>query len=87
MFQRNEYNDCAAHYHIRRTGLTVQEQQHHRSAVPDVESFNGAGDLATPGANWTASRLIEIWNSIPKSRRGQSDPQRSVVREQKCSDQ
>jgi len=34
-------------------------------AVPNADRFTSAAELAELAANWTAPRLVEIWNSIP----------------------
>ncbi len=50
----NETNNIVAH-------TTKREA----AAAPNAESFSSDADLSTLAANWPASRLIEIWNSIP----------------------
>src|SRR5438128_1284025 len=36
-----------------------------RQEAGGVESFSSQEDLASLAANWPASRLVEVWNSIP----------------------
>ena len=50
----NETNNIIAH-----------ATQREAAAVPNAESFSSAAELAELAANWTAPRLVEIWNSIP----------------------
>ena len=40
---------------------TIQETE----AVPNAQFFRNEAALAKLAANWPASRLVEIWNSLP----------------------
>jgi hypothetical protein len=53
----NETNNIAAYG-------SVKEAE----AVPDSERFGSEAALAKLAANWPASRLVEIWNSLPAKR-------------------
>ncbi len=50
----NETNNITLH-------ATIQDAE----AVPNAELFRNEAALAKLAANWPASRLVEIWNSLP----------------------
>src|SRR6266700_3084648 len=50
----NETNNITLH-------ATIQDAE----AVPNAEHFRNEAGLAKLAANWPASRLVEIWNSLP----------------------
>ena len=50
----NDTNNISAH-------ATVQEAE----AVANAERFRNESGLSKLAADWPASRLVEIWNSLP----------------------
>jgi Protein of unknown function (DUF3489) len=45
--------------------ITVHATKREATAIPDAECFSTAEELAELAAHWPASRMIEIWNSLP----------------------
>jgi len=45
--------------------ITAHATKREAAAVPNVDCFTSAAELAELAANWTAPRLVEIWTSIP----------------------
>jgi len=45
--------------------ITAHATKREAAAVPNADQFTSAAELAELAANWTAPRLVEIWNSIP----------------------
>ena len=45
--------------------ITAHVTKREAAAVPNADQFTSAAELAELAANWTAPRLVEIWNSIP----------------------
>jgi hypothetical protein len=45
--------------------ITVHGSAKEADAVPNSERFTNEAALAKLAANWPASRLVEIWNSLP----------------------
>ena len=50
---------------IETNNITVHASAKEAEAVPNSERFGSEAALAKIAANWPASRLIEIWNSLP----------------------
>src|ERR1019366_10544257 len=64
----NESNDVTLH-------TTIQEAE----AVINAERFRNEGGLAKLAANWPASRLVEIWNSLPGAAQGKKFQDRATA--------
>ena len=45
--------------------ITVHNSPKEAAAVPNAERFGNEGTLAKLAANWSADRLVEIWNTLP----------------------
>ena len=45
--------------------ITIHTSVQEAEAVPDTERFGSEGALAKLAARWPATRLVEIWNSLP----------------------
>jgi hypothetical protein len=45
--------------------ITIYGSAKEADAVPDSERFSNEAALAKLAANWSAARLVEIWNSLP----------------------
>src|SRR5277367_3006337 len=45
--------------------ITIHATAKEAEAVPNSERFSNEAALAKLAANWSAARLIEIWNSLP----------------------
>src|SRR5579862_6038869 len=45
--------------------ITIHSSAKEAEAVPDSERFGNEAALAKLAANWPATRLVEIWNSLP----------------------
>jgi len=47
------------------SNITLHGSAKEAEAVPNSEHFSNEAALAKLAVNWPASRLIEIWNSLP----------------------
>ena len=50
---------------VESNNITAHATKLEAAKVHDAECFTSAAELAELAANWTAPRLVEIWNSIP----------------------